>query len=406
MPSPIADRPGLLIHDPYRFSSGMMVVPPALAPLLALFDGEHTVSDLRMALVEMTGEGPRAVEPVVKHLTETLSSGGFFEDESFLLRRDERILAFASATTRTPAHAGNGYPADAPALAAKLDEYLGPPVADTPDALAPVAIAAPHVSPDGGWHSYRAAYRALGRGRADRTFVILGTSHYGEPDRFGLTRKPFSTPLGEAAIDQALVDRLADEAGDAVRMEDYAHAIEHSVEFQVIFLQRVFGPGVRIVPVLCGPFAAAMRDGGRPEDTPRVARMLDALKGIAASEALDAVFVLGVDMAHVGRRYGDRFSARVGEPELRDVAAQDRARIACLEAGDAHGFWDLVRRDGDPLKWCGASALYTFLAAVPGVTGELLHYEQWNIDEHSVVSFAGLAFHRGRGAAPQTKGHA
>jgi len=31
--------------------------------------------------------------------------------------------------------------------------------------------------------------------------------------------------------------------------------------------------------------------------------------------------------------------------------------------------------------------------AVPGARGELLRYQQWNIDEKSVVSFAGMRFH-------------
>jgi hypothetical protein len=44
------------------------------------------------------------------------------------------------------------------------------------------------------------------------------------------------------------------------------------------------------------------------------------------------------------------------------------------------------------LKWCGSAPLYTFLKAVPHARGELLRYEQWNIDEQSVVSFAGIAF--------------
>jgi len=60
--------------------------------------------------------------------------------------------------------------------------------------------------------------------------------------------------------------------------------------------------------------------------------------------------------------------------------------------GDAAGFWDLIRQRGDDLKWCGASPLYTFLRTAPGAKGELLRYQQWNIDDDSVVSFAGLAF--------------
>ncbi len=34
------------------------------------------------------------------------------------------------------------------------------------------------------------------------------------------------------------------------------------------------------------------------------------------------------------------------------------------------------------------------LRAVPEARGELLHYQQWNIDETSVVSFGAMAFRR------------
>jgi hypothetical protein len=103
--------------------------------------------------------------------------------------------------------------------------------------------------------------------------------------------------------------------------------------------------------------------------------------------------VLGVDFAHVGRRYGDARPARAYEGPLAAVAARDRARMTRIAAGDAEGFWQLVgERGDDDLKWCGSSPLYTFLRAVPEARGRALGYEQWNIDEASVVSFGALAF--------------
>ena len=30
-------------------------------------------------------------------------------------------------------------------------------------------------------------------------------------------------------------------------MEDYCHAVEHSIEFQVVMLQHIYGPKVRIL---------------------------------------------------------------------------------------------------------------------------------------------------------------
>jgi hypothetical protein len=227
---------------------------------------------------------------------------------------------------------------------------------------------------------------------AERTFVILGTSHYGEPDRLGLTRKPFVTPFGEAVTDTALVDRLAAAAGDGAFMEDYCHAVEHSIEFQIIFLQYLFGPAIRIVPILCGSYARSIYQGGLPEDNESVWRFLGALGELAAKEGDRLTWVLGVDMAHIGRRYGDEFEAKAGCNEMEQVAKRDSARIDRMAHGDARGFWDLVQENRDDLKWCGSSPIYSFMKALPQARGTLLKYQQWNIDEQSVVSFAGMRF--------------
>src|SRR5436853_371602 len=56
MPSPIEDRPGLLIRDNFHYSDAVLVIPPALVQCLQCFDGEQTELDLRQALVEITGE--------------------------------------------------------------------------------------------------------------------------------------------------------------------------------------------------------------------------------------------------------------------------------------------------------------------------------------------------------------
>ena len=187
-----------------------------------------------------------------------------------------------------------------------------------PEAGTLLGIAAPHVSPDGGWRSYAAAYGALTPDLRDRTFVILGTSHYGMPGRFGLTRKPFATPFGVTTVDTARVDALAAAGGPAVVDEDYCHAVEHSIEFQVVFLQHLYGPGVRILPILCGPLGAGV---GRPapRDDAEVQRFLATLSRVCAP-ADEVVWILGIDMAHIGQRYGDGTAVVADEGPMRDVA--------------------------------------------------------------------------------------
>jgi AmmeMemoRadiSam system protein B len=390
LPSVLPDRPGLVIRDPYQYSDATLIVPPGLVACLEFFDGEHTSLDLREYLVRSTGE--LDVSPIEQHLVDTLSSAGFLEDAAFLARREDAERAFREAPLREPSHAGSGYPEEKSELIRTFNEYLqtsSPPA--PPQKL--LAIAAPHVSPFGGVDAYRAAYSALSPSDAERTFVILGTSHYGEPDRLGLTRKPFVTPFGETIPDIPLIDEILNKSGQGSAMEDYCHRIEHSIEFQVVFLQHLFGSKIRIVPILCGSYANSIYRGGAPESNDHVNRMLGTLGEIAAREGDRLLWVLGVDMAHMGRRYGDSFAAVAGRDEMEQVARRDRARMDRMESGDACGFWDLIQQNHDDLKWCGSAPIYTFLKAVPQARGRLLHYQQWNIDDQSVVSFAGMRFH-------------
>lgn len=377
-----------MIRDPLKFSDAMLLIPPQLVECLACFDGEQTTLDLRANLVRITGE--IQIGELEKHLCDTLSQAGFLEDDQFEAVRAAAVNAFKEAPTREAAHSGSAYPDTAEEARKTLGEFMQGATPASEDSL--IGIATPHVSPFGGWESYRDAYSLLLPSHQDRTFVILGTSHYGEPDRFGLTRKPFVTPFGESLTDSKLVDELEQAAPEAVRMEDYCHAIEHSIEFQVLFLQYLYGPKIRIVPILCGSFMRSVYQGGKPEANEHVQRFFDSLGNISAREGNKLLWVLGVDMAHMGRRYGDQMVAREGQGEMTAVAERDKARIGRMTEADAPGFWDLIQQNQDDLKWCGSSPIYTFLKAVPGARGTLRRYQQWNIDEQSVVSFAAIGF--------------
>ena len=392
MPSPSAENPGLFVRDPYKFSDAMLIVPPVLVECLRCFDGTQTELDLRAVLVRLSNS--LEVEQPARHLMETLSTAGFLEDETFEHMRDGKRRAFAECAVREPSHSGAAYPGGAAELRETMQEYMTADAPAAPDGTGDnlFAIAAPHVSPEGGWQSYQSAYRMLGPEHRDRTFVILATSHYGEPDKFGLTRKPFRTPLGDCETDTRLVDWLSQRGGRAVEMEDYCHSFEHTVEFQTIFLQHTMGPQVRILPILCGSYARSIYQGGSPEDSDQVKRFVDALAELRDREGDRLFFVLGVDMAHMGARYQDPFEAAANQGRMTEVGARDAQRIECINAADADAFWDLVQQNHDDLKWCGSSPFYTFLKIAPKARGRLLRYEQWNIDEASVVSFAGMAF--------------
>src|SRR5262249_40722283 len=398
-PSPVPDRPGLLFRDPFRYTNEILIIPPLLTAALTFFDGESTMLDAQAYVSKLAGE--LIPGEIIEAMAGVMREDGFLETEEFERLRAARHAEFAATTERLPVHSGSGYPDKAEELREQLDEYLRDHRKPTPDPI--IGLAAPHVSPWGGWECYAAAYGRLGGGAGEKfknnTVVLLGTSHYGAPEKFGLTRKSFVTPLGALQPDTELVDWLASRADGAVAMEDYCHSIEHSIEFQCVFLQQMLGSDFKIVPILCGPFAKALRTGEPPERDDNVLRFFDALGEMAELHDSRLFWVMGVDLAHVGVRYGDDLVARADQDEMLEVKEEDLGRLKHVCAGDGDEFFELVKPEQDRLKWCGFSPLYTFLSAVQNgqnIRGELLRYDQWNIDEQSVVSFAAMEFTDGK----------
>ena len=397
MPSPIAEQPGLLLRDPFRYTDDMLVVPPAWVALLRCLDGAHSMLDAQALMTRLAG-GKIVARSALQEFVTILSDTGFLDDEALARRVERSHDAFRASPVREEALAGFAYPAEREAIESLLELHIDGTANGSlraSDEAWPLAIAAPHVSPEGGYASYGAAYALPERSDEDiKTFVILGTSHYGAPERFGVTAKPFRTPLGTVEIDRDALSFFVERAGDAVVEEDYCHRTEHSIELQVLFLQYRVAQPFRILPILCGPFVDSLVRGVPPERLDGNARVFDALTALATKRP-ELVWVLGVDMAHIGVRYGENDPARAYEGRMLEVREQDERRLERVAAGDAEGFFELVHPEGDVLNWCGYAPIYTFLRAMHTrrVEASVCSYEQWNIDPASVVTFAALHFH-------------
>ena len=81
VPSPLPDRPGLLVRDPFRYAEAMIVIPSALVPCLAFFNGRYVEGEVSEALQRLTGDA--RVGEDLGHLARVLSEGGFLDDENF-----------------------------------------------------------------------------------------------------------------------------------------------------------------------------------------------------------------------------------------------------------------------------------------------------------------------------------
>jgi hypothetical protein len=394
LPSPEAERPGVLLRDPFHYTDTVLFLPPIWVMALRYLDGQHSALDVQELLTRRTGGLVFSDE--VREFVGLLQEQGFLETEEFHKLREERQREFREGRKRLAAHAGTAYPSTPEEIHRTFDDYFRgvEPAEEPADGL--VGVAAPHVSPEGGWGCYAATYRRLAANPAlaRRTFMVLGTSHWGMPEKFGLTTKPFVTPLGVLNVNTDLARQLVERGGNAVTQDDYCHVIEHSIEFQCVFLQHVLGPDLKIVPILCGPLEESGEGAVGEERKAGREQFLQALGELAESQGDELFWVLGIDLTHRGHRYGDREAAVAERGEMLEVEEQDRRRLAAVCAGDSGNFLEMMKGRRDELNWCGSSTLYTFLRAVQGVRGRLLRYEQWNIDPESVVSFASLEFHK------------
>ena len=79
--------------------------------------------------------------------------------------------------------------------------------------------------------------------------IILGPNHTGLGSGVStMTEGEWTTPLGDAPIDQELAREIVD-ASDIIDVEDEAHRDEHSIEVQLPFLQFIYPRRFKFVPI-------------------------------------------------------------------------------------------------------------------------------------------------------------
>ncbi|MCI0549192.1 MAG: AmmeMemoRadiSam system protein B [Candidatus Rokubacteria bacterium] len=383
------------LRDPAGFIEGVAMLPLPLLDLVSLFDGERSIAEIREVIRGRHGEAPTAEQ--IGALARKLDEAGFLDGPVFARRRAAIEDAFRRSPVRRAVHAGNAYPGDPAALRAALDGcFIHPDGPGAPGAARAAGpglrgLLAPHIDFHRGGPTYAWAYRELAEGSDADLFVILGTCHAGMGDPFAVTLKPYETPLGAAPVDHDLHQALARRYGQDLLASEGAHRSEHSIEFQVVMLRYVLGDRrpFTILPVLASYLHEAVWTKGDPERDARVPRFVDALLAALATSGRRACIVAGVDLAHVGPRFGDPEPNTPGS--LAAVERQDRSMLEHVEAGDPTAFYASVAADGDARRICGLSPIYTFLRLLPGVRGRVVRYSLWP-DPEGAVGHCAAAF--------------
>jgi hypothetical protein len=382
------------LRDPSGFTEEVALLSIPALDIVSLFDGEHSLAEIHRVVSARHGQQAPALEEIAGFAAR-LDDAGFLDSPRFAERQRRIEETWLASPSRPAAHAGGAYAGEAEALRSEIDGFFvdpeGPGLPEAGAARPRLrGLIAPHIDFHRGGPTYAWAYRALLE-RADADlFVILGTCHAGMEDPFTVTLKPYETPLGPAAVDRGFFEALQRRYRDDLLASETAHRSEHSIEFQAVMLRRLFGDRpFTILPVLASFLHEAVWTGGAPEADPRVPRFLDALGDSIAGSSLKVCVIAGVDLAHVGPRFGD---ALANTPAfLERVAREDRTMLEPVTAGDPAAFFESVAADGDSRRICGLSPIYAFLRALPGARGELLRYSQWP-DQQGAVSFCAAAF--------------
>ncbi len=250
---------------------------------------------------------------------------------------------------RPAAVAGAFYPADSRVLSSEVGDMLDDVALLGPRLGFPKAVIAPHAGYIYSGPVAAYAYDALTPARRIvKRVVLLGPVHRVPVRGLALPdAETFETPLGRVAIDPAARDALADLP--QVVVSGPAHALEHSLEVQLPFLQRVLGD-FALVPLAVGDASRSEvgevieRLWGGPETLIVVSTDLshyhpyrDALR--IDGETLVRIEALATDIRHEQACGATPLNGLLGVARARGMTIR---RLAACNSGDTAGGRDHV----------------------------------------------------------------
>jgi AmmeMemoRadiSam system protein B len=377
----------IMIRDRLGLVKEGRVINPELYKLMSMLDGTSSVRDIQLYMMRQQAGRLIPIEEVERILGE-LDSSYLLDGPRYREHKKRIISNFSAQKIRYPAHAGLSYPKEAEALQQRLDAILAAGQKPQIPRGNIVALVAPHIDLEAGKRVYSAAYRAITAAIPER-IIILGVGHSMQREMFSLTAKAFETPLGTVETDHRAVAELSSVGSQCTSSDDFPHRDEHSIEFQLIFLQHVLrGVQFTIVPILCGSLLGSMDDYTRERYRSISGDFLRHLADIAGDGR--TLVVAGVDFSHVGLKFGHDMPASF---IINQSEAHDRRLLDSLCEIDADGFWAESREVDDRYHVCGYSALACLLEILPPSQGYMLDYGVFKEEAtSSAVSFAAVLF--------------
>ena len=376
----------ILIKDHLGLVREGQAIAPQLYQFMALLDGIKTIRDLQMELMRQRG-GVLVSSDEVNHLLSRLDDSCLLDSDKFKSAKTRLVANFASKKVRPCSLCGQSYPKQPAQLTKMIDDILASQPPDPKPEGKITALVAPHIDLASGYPAYASAYQTLKHSTPLRV-VILGTGHRIFDDLFCLTDKDFETPLGVTKNEPSLIQKLREAGGDVIAVDDFAHRSEHSIEFQVIFLQHLLSAeNFTIIPILCGGLQLNLPSCERKEYLEITGTFLQELKNVINK---DTLIVAGVDFSHIGLKFGHDMPADYLETQ---ATVHDQSLLKYLSQMDIDSFWQESNAVQDRFNVCGFSALACMLEILSPSRGIVLNYQlRHEKPTQSAVSFAAVVF--------------
>lgn len=263
---------------------------------------------------------------------------------------------------RQPAVADRFYPGSPQALALAVQDLM--PEVATADRRSALAVAAPHA---GYVYSGNLAGKTLAQVVIPETVLLIGPNHRGQGNPVSLSSDTWMMPFGPVLCEEKLCHDLVHRS-PAFRIDETAHRLEHSLEVQLPFLQKV-QRHLRIVPLVISHISYSLCE-----------ELAQTIAGAITAHDGKVLIVASTDMNHYESR--------------QKTEKKDRMALRCIERFKPDELYRTVQ--DEQITMCGVvPVVIAMLAAqaLGGGTTELVGYtDSGHIsgDTRQVVGYAGV----------------
>jgi len=382
----------IVLWDPSGLSREKLVLPLNYFFIIQHFDGNHSLQQIGALYLKRFGEFlmPGKVEQLVADLEAKL----FLEGDRTEGAKAQARHAYREAAVRPAGFAGKSYEADRGQLKKQIDGFFsskeGPDFKPSSNKGRLIkGLVVPTYEPKHAGPIYAWAYKELQESQQPDVLIIIGTAHAGLEGLFAVTDKDFETPLGIVPVDCPIIERLKTLVPEYFS-EDLAHLTEHSIEFQLPFVQTNTGAAapITMVPVLSSFSAMSVSD---PSVRATVDRFLAAMREAVSASGKTACVIAAGELAHLGMRYGD--SAPPTDFSFHRSMQYDLEMLKYVEDLKPEEFAGYIQKEKDQRRISGFSPIYCLLRLIEAEKGQVLRYDRGITDQYnSTVTYASMAF--------------